>query len=241
MQDDMKCPRCPATETTTHALMCNGYGADDTWMESEGNLSGLLDELETCPQLKHFLLENLRRWRTGEAIEPTQQKQTLTDLCEEQNLIGWRNLLEGMASKQWAHIQQRHYNRIGSRRSGKKWIEQVSKQLRWMAFKQWQHRNEVKHRLLRPRHQQEEQELDAQITQELAMGPADLPVGDHHHFNFNATNLCRRNLTLKQSWIANITAARERQYRKRTADDDATNLSQRRSKLLHWIQTGRAS
>lgn len=109
------------------------------------------------------------------------------------------------------------------------------------AFQQWEHRNEGKHRSKRPRHKKMVSELHRQIARELIKGPPDLPVDDHPHFEYNYVQLIRRPVRFKQAWIANVTTERQRCERKRRRDEEYVNVSRKRSKILAWEITGRAT
>ncbi len=155
-----------------------------------------------------------------------------------QSLIGWRNLAEGLPSRQWQLLQQRHYNRIGSCRTGHKWIKRILSLLKHALRQQWKHRNDIKHNKCRPRHKRMELELNSQIASELLIGPEDLPDGDRHHYDHNLVALIQKPLAFCQAWLVNISAAKQRQTQKRLRDDELVTISRKESKLLHWIHSG---
>jgi len=109
-QDDDKCPRCNASEDMAHVLRCQAEGANDVWSESMAKLTNYMVESRTHPDLQRALLENLSRWHRGllpcDDFEEAEVKQA----SQSQSLIGWKNLLEGLLSKQWRQVQQGHCN-----------------------------------------------------------------------------------------------------------------------------------
>ena len=56
-----------------------------------------------------------------------------------------KNFLEGLPTKQFRHLQQRHYNEIESSRTGRKWMAGLIKKLVALGQEMWQHRNDIKH------------------------------------------------------------------------------------------------
>ena len=105
----------------------------------------------------------------------------------------------------------------------------------------WEHRNQVKHVLLRPRHKAEVKRLHEEIIHEMQIGPANLADGDRSYFDINLAELLSRSLHYKQAWLVNVTTARQRRERKRRHDDAVSTISQKRSRLIQWIRTGQTS
>ena len=51
----------------------------------------------------------------------------------------------GRITKQWANIQERHYQNIKSRRTGKRWAVNLLKEIWNIHWIMWNHRNEALH------------------------------------------------------------------------------------------------
>jgi hypothetical protein len=62
-----------------------------------------------------------------------------------QSKLGWRNLLEGIPSKQWQETQRVYFSRIGSARSPKRWTIAMIQKLWEVAWNMWEHCNGILH------------------------------------------------------------------------------------------------
>ena len=62
-----------------------------------------------------------------------------------QEHIGWNKVLEGWLAKDWREIQQRYYQLIRSRKTGKRWVTALIQKLWEIAWDLWEHRNGVLH------------------------------------------------------------------------------------------------
>jgi hypothetical protein len=182
----------------------------------------------------------LRSWRSNSAVteyDVSDTKQTYNSQSE----IGWHNFLQGLPSKRWKIAQQRYYNSIQYPASSKKWMTNLLNLFIKLGRALWEHRNEVKHRTKRPRHNAEEERTNEEIILEYHQGTRDLPIGEHHFFRCTLATLLQKPFPYRKSWLANLTTARQRQARKRSHDNDLVLLSRKRSKLLQYFQTNRPS
>lgn len=59
--------------------------------------------------------------------------------------LGWDSFLSGILSTEWAIVQERHYQSIGSRKQGQKWSSDLSKWLWEAVYSMWEYRNLVIH------------------------------------------------------------------------------------------------
>jgi hypothetical protein len=157
-------------------------------------------------------------------------------VINQQTRLGWKAMLEGLMVKDWANLQRAHYTDTGDRRSVKRWTQRMNKALHHLAHDMWEHRNNIKHRTVRPHDELANRHLNQQIASQWTLGPDGLPPGDHHHFNTPLANLLHRGQKNRQSWLANVLAARQRQARIDEHDDELNNLSLRDSRLLKWMK-----
>ena len=66
-------------------------------------------------------------------------------------------------------------------------------------------------------------------------GPADLPTRDRSHFRTPLLTLLNKKQAHLQSWLVNVTAARNFQARRVTRANDVIASSRQRSAVLQWI------
>ena len=123
--------------------------------------------------------------------------------------IGWDNFLDGLLSKEWSCLQDKHYQSLGSRRLGSKWCSDFSKQL-WIAvFAMWAHRNDVMHRTGKITEFSGGMELTAACRNEFAFGHADLDEIYHPYFDISRADFLKESTDYKRNWFSIIRQARE--------------------------------
>ena len=119
-QSHSRCPRCGLDgEDTTHVLVCTAQGATAKWEENMVNLREHLTSVDTQEELQRALMFRLSQFRRQLPLTNQAWSPTTLDLIQDQDTIGWKNLLEGLPSRKWLIVQQRHYKRIGSKRSAR--------------------------------------------------------------------------------------------------------------------------
>ena len=238
-QDDHKCPRCNASEDTAHVLRCQAEGANEVWSESMAKLTTYLVESRTHPDLQRALLENLTRWRRGLSPCDDFQESEVKQTAQSQSLIGWKNLLEGLLSKQWRQVQQRHYNSLRCRKSAKRWIKGLFVRLHNLAWNQWDHRNDIKHRVRRTRQERMNHKLNQEICKLYQSGSQDLPPAERQHFRWSIVSLLQKPNGYKRHWLKNVTSARRRQARRLARNKKLDVTTPEQALLLKWMQTNR--
>ena len=236
-QDDPKCPRCNAVEDTTHVFRCQAEGANDVWNESMDKLTTYLVESLTHHELQASLVDNLNRWRRG--LLPCEDffDDEVTLSTQSQSQIGWKNLLEGLLSKQWRQLQQRQYNTLWKRKSSKKWIKGLFVQLHHLAWNQWKHRNDIKHRVKRSRQERMNHKLNQEICKLYQRGAQDLHPTERQHFRWSLISLLQKPNGMKRHWLKNVTAARRRQARRLAQNNEIDVTTPEQTLLLKWMQT----
>ena len=237
-QDDAICPRCSLPEDTAHVFRCIGHGASEVWAESLDQLNKSLTKSHTDPDLQYCLIDCIDRWRHQRPIMPALYPPQYHTLLRSQASIGWENMLEGLVSKLWQRHQHTYYISKGFQKSSKRWLTTTLHQLHHLGWKQWKHRCDTKHITLQPRHQRMIRELNQSIIREHSKGIHNLLQGDRHHAQHNIVTLLTKPLTYKQSWLANITTARQRFLRIQTNDENLIVYSRANSRIFQWMATG---
>jgi hypothetical protein len=62
-----------------------------------------------------------------------------------QEETGWNNFVLGRCSVKWGEAQQRHYERIGSKRTSKRWATVILHTLAMIRWDLWEFRNSILH------------------------------------------------------------------------------------------------
>ena len=236
-------------ETCEHVLLCQAAGAPAVWKTNILKVEEVLVKENTHPAIQTAIIQGLIRWQAQLPYTPATRYSDVQNAAQDQNTIGWRNLLTGWMSKKWQVLQQRHYDRLYKqqynwrRQTGRSWARKLLKALYKLGREQWEHRNKVVHdpAFARPHHQSAVQVLRAEIIMECTKGPRDLPTIDRHHFALPTARLLQSSLSYLKAWILNVTADRDRQLRRVTNDIRQHTRTPTRDKVIQWIRTGRMS
>ena len=138
------CPRCgQEKETTQHVIQCKEESATKVWEEAVEHLDTWMTDNQADPTMQDYIIASLKGWRNGNPTPHAQRQQTsIREASEDQNLIGWHNLISGFISKQWRLIQQTHLKEIGSMKSPILWISRFQRRIWEIPWALWQHRND---------------------------------------------------------------------------------------------------
>ena len=98
---------------------------------------------KTHPDLQRLLLTSMREWMV-EAPDDIPYSPTSADypptferLIQQQTAIGWRQIINGRFSKQWAALQEEHYVRMATQQrnrktTGTQWLTNIIGEI-WAA------------------------------------------------------------------------------------------------------------
>ena len=120
---DNKCPRCNAPETTAHVFQCTGEDAQSIWDESLSKLETFMTKTMTDPDISSVILDCLTKWRDRQPIILQSYPTGMHDIIRRQQVIGWKNLLEGLPTKAWQLKQAHYYSQNNIVKSHKRWIK----------------------------------------------------------------------------------------------------------------------
>ena len=241
MRDSPNCPRCQfREEDTTHVLCCVGRDASTVWKNHITRLQTSLNDLETDPEITDILVTRLNQWRSTHAsgtLPSVPCSPHIRTCVQHQDIIGWKNLLEGIPAKSWQLAQAAYYNSISSPRHSKRWIMSLLTLLHNMAWDMWDHRNDVFHRKDKALLHQHLSKLRLEIMYEYSLGSASLPRQDHKHFHLPLFSILSKPLDYQQRWLLNLQAARDRQLIRDQQQRSDIQRSQQRSQVLNWIRS----
>ena len=235
-QPSAKCPRCNKVESAAHVYKCTGCGASEVWDKSISKVKATLRKLQTDPAISEALLQCLQHYRQHKPLQLLKFPEHVRPAIQEQHQIGWRRLLESLPSKRWQQLQHHHYHLLGTRRSSKVWIRRVLTSLHHLAWHQWEHRNDIKHKIKQTNYKAALQSLHNEIIREYTLGTTTLLEGDHHHLQVNLATLLQKSLPYKKNWLANVATSRQRFLRRQANNDELQTISREHSYLLKWMR-----
>jgi hypothetical protein len=203
------CPRCTETqETSTHVLRCQGEGTEAIWTKFISEFRLWLARQRTNNDITEAICLALSRWRSGGPKYSCRSNLPgLRQAVLEQDDIGWDGALEGRWSSSWIEIQERHFTFIHLRRSGKRWLTAIIKQLWNVSWDLWDHRNNVNI-------ENKEKELRLanaiKIRNEYSLGPEGLDKYDRKMFSKSLAVTLTMQLPKQDAWLRRVTLARRR-------------------------------
>ena len=217
-----ECPRCGQEEDAHHVPRCPNPAAEQEWNDRLSSLRSWMQKEDTATDLAEAILQLLRVVRSpasnqhvGRYIH-SQHRASLLDAIRSQQIIGAQCLLEGLLSTRWAALQQDHFERRQSRRTGSKWAARLSAQIVMIGFHMWQHRNNAQHSdsnvQLRFRHR----DVNLGIREQYTMGHIDLPAHASRMLRRARHDLLKLPLIDRECWLRLI--RRERVLERRAVD-----------------------
>ena len=228
------CPRCGmANEDTTHILKCPSASARKVWKQSILSLDEWLVKKKTCPDLRKLLMHMIRRWRMG--LEVTYLATCKFEWCEDvyktQKMIGWKQMMGGCVSLEWAKAQDIYFKWMGMRRTGKRWVVSLIKKLWEISWELWDDRNSVLHNTPMAADLSGAVSLDKAIREEFHLGCDGLPTLVRGQFPKEVDTVLNSSLIQRKSWLVLVRASRELIHDNRI-QDEFTNPS---SYLRKWV------
>ena len=108
-------------------------------------------------------------------------------------------------------------------------------QLDHLAWNQWNHRNDVKHRQSKPQYVRAVRKLNAEIWERYLQGPTLVRLGDRHYLQINLSTILSKTVSFQKNWLLNIIAAQEFKIRQDTADLTANTRTPRTDSLHRYF------
>jgi hypothetical protein len=210
-RDSAECPRCQDPhEDVQHMWLCQGKDSPQHWVNALQALAIELRRLQTDPVLATIIINRLRTWQLSADLHVFHDLHTkYTDALHRQDAQGWHNFWIGLPCKGWQQIQDDHYRRISSPKTGSSWLISTIRKQWLIAWDIWDYRNRVVH--------DSDNGIDAQrianaIREEYAMG---VPSRETRTFFRQPIQvLLRSNIDYQTNWLHRITVHRARLSRK---------------------------
>jgi hypothetical protein len=181
----------------------------EVWDEKIDGLEAWLEESDTAPTIRHCIVASLR---SGSPLVRFEDNSAgiARQAAQDQDFIGWHNMLEGRISKLWRQGQRAHYLENRSSRSADRWAQGLVSNLLEITHSMWIRRNEVVHErhengLLRA----EAEELEERVRHEFEQGIESLHDNDKWLLEQGVDHILSLPGHDQQNWLAEILLARE--------------------------------
>jgi hypothetical protein len=237
-QDHEECPRCAEVkETPLHVLECGAMSTKVIWSKSMTKLQTWMESTNTMPELQTALITRLRQWKGETNDNPTFSTHCgLRAAILHQDEIGWYNFLMGRISLQWKEVQQRYYEWLGRRNTGKKWATALIQKVWEVSWDMWDHRNDVRLNTLTPAKKRRILALDALVRDEYVRGTEGMRVKDRHWLAKPQDLILQYEYNRKEQWAESIQLARIRFLNQ--AEHEATTNRRQRDLIDDWLVAG---
>jgi hypothetical protein len=237
--DHDNCPWCGSPEDSTHVWRCSGQNTNEVWGRSLSALRSWMAYAHTDPELASLILTSLNNWRyTVPAGAPPLR---LADLVQYQHTIGWGKFLEGWLSNEWQAIQQRYYDSLCMRRTGRWWTMALIKKLWDIVWDLWEHRNNILHEAESRPTTRDLQRLTRDITTTFHDLSTYIPLPPHdmHLLQLPLMDLLQKSFLYKCEWLCLATFSLS--SIKSSSWNDSTRTSRMlqgmRCSLSEWLST----
>ena len=208
------CPRCfEQIEDALHVLQCPHPSADEEWDRLVSTLQNWMRTADTHPSIRVGISQVLWHYRSTESEDresyiPTMICDSVRNCFIRQAQLTWTQFLQGFLSTEWADTQQRYYRAKGSRKTGRRWAVNLSKQLWWIIFGMWNHRNQEMFSEGKVNQLSGEEMLKRAIQRELATGLQGLSPIYSNYFRTDTRRMFKKPVTYMKQWLVIIRRGR---------------------------------
>jgi hypothetical protein len=234
-QEHEDCPRCPVgQENPLHVLLCPALSTSIIWNTTLSKLQTWMTSASTMPALQDAIITRLRQWKGDTVASPQwSTRYGLRNAILQQDELGWYNFLMGRIGLQWKAVQQRYYEWLGRRNTGRKWATALIQKVWEVSWDMWDHRNEVRLQTLTPAKRRRLIALNRLVLSEYTRGIVGLRARDHHWLSKPQSTILQYDYNRKEQWAESIHLARVRFDNQ--AEHEANITRRQRDMLSEWL------
>ena len=137
----MWCPKCGRTEMAAHLCLCPSKDRTKLFLESTDELQDWLDQdNKTERELAYWIPKYILMRGTKNMAEMGCMSPQMTSLSKSQDIIGWKNFMEGRISRHFFEIQNEYFTLGNDRIDAEQWTRRQftlhDKQKGWLKRKE---------------------------------------------------------------------------------------------------------
>ena len=140
--EQAECPNCGRTETAAHLCLCPDEGRTKLFLETTNDLEDWMTKHGRTDHEVAFWIPRYIKMRGTKCMSDMgHMSQQMRALARSQDIIGWRNFMEGRISREFLDIQNLHLGLGNHRINGEQWIKQFISKILHVTHSQWIFRN----------------------------------------------------------------------------------------------------
>jgi hypothetical protein len=143
----------------------------------------------------------------------------------------------GRPSTRWSEVQQRYYEWLQRKNTGKAWTQALIKKIWAVLWDMWDHRNKVRTSSITPAKLRATEALNHQIELQFDLGKEGLSHKDHHRLSESCAHVFMYDSEHKSQWLSSIELARGLFYNRH--EFEASSIGRQREFMESWMHRNR--
>ena len=203
------CPNCGRTETAAHLCLCPSEDRTRLFIESTEELQDwLLQDDKTGRELAYWLPKYILLRGTKNMAEMGCMSPQMTCLAKSQDIIGWKNFMEGRISRHFFDVQNEYLTIGNHRMDAEQWKRQLISKILHITHSQWIFRNFTLHDKQRGWLRRKElHDIMEKIDQLRETDVDDVPEGSRFLLEMDYDNLMKSSIHDRTYWVVATEAA----------------------------------
>ena len=206
--DNDLCPCCKLVpeESTTHLFLCPETSMSDKRNKLFGDIIKWLPEVDTDPLITDIITAFWHNKPLQLGVDtPYMYRQQYSKMIE----LGVQSMWRGFIPGGLVDIQHYYYKQIGSRRSGKRWGEQLIGQMLQATLNLWLQRNSMVHcKDTNDLDGMDMVQLEEAVETQLIIGEGDVDEGDRYLFQITIHDIMAKSIEEIRGWLCSVLIAR---------------------------------
>ena len=145
-----KCPFCANPDAQNHFMQCTNTKIGTYWTTKVRDIRARLLKMHAHPLPLEAIINILHDWHTSQNKRIGSESTLIQTTLQDQAKIGWDAFVRGFWSKQWAHVQHKHYKQnqmVTKKRTGAIWFRNCLRIIWTSVHDVWQHHDRETHAL----------------------------------------------------------------------------------------------
>lgn len=205
---DNKCPNCGMVEKAEHLNICPSENRTRLLKEGVEKLADWLEKDDkTHPELAYWIPVYIMHRGTRQWTALGNMSAEVRRVAAAQDIIGWREFMEGKVAKEMATLQRYHCSVSPCRMNGDDWMKHFINHLIHLSHSQWIFRNTLHDRCQGTLRLKERKDVLAKIDKLMTVNPDDVPAMSKFLLEFDHDSLYRSPFERQVYWVSAVEAA----------------------------------